>query len=315
MSLIGIGQAEPPRLSLPLDCTLGLDCLVQQYVDLDAGPGVADPACAARSYDGHKGTDFRVNAARIAREDVAVFAAAPGVVLGLRDGEPDRAPGAPSPPPDALDKACGNGVLIDHGAGWATQYCHLKRGSLRVRKGEQVARGQQLGAVGRSGATEFAHLHIGLSKDRQVVDPFTGASVGEGCGQSGASLWDFALAYREAALIDASFSARALNRRALARGEDRAERLSSRDPALVFWAQFAGLRAGDVIALTVIAPDGAVFAQAQKRLPRDQAEYLFFAGKKRRADPWPGGRYEGRAVLIRKGREILKITRPLSISR
>nr|WP_309501337.1 hypothetical protein [uncultured Roseovarius sp.] len=52
---------ERPELGLPVACTLGETCHVQQYVDYDPGPGLRDFMCRSLSYDGHKGTDFALN--------------------------------------------------------------------------------------------------------------------------------------------------------------------------------------------------------------------------------------------------------------
>ena len=50
--------AEGFLISPPLDCDLGTDCFIQQYVDSDPSSDAMDFTCAALSYDGHKGTDF-----------------------------------------------------------------------------------------------------------------------------------------------------------------------------------------------------------------------------------------------------------------
>jgi murein DD-endopeptidase MepM/ murein hydrolase activator NlpD len=54
----------------------------------------------------------------------------------------------------------GNSVVIEHGNGEFSFYAHLKPGSIRVRAGEQVARGQLLGQVGSSGNSTEPHLHF-----------------------------------------------------------------------------------------------------------------------------------------------------------
>ncbi len=66
------------------------------------------------------------------KEGVPVVAAAPGVVTGMRDGMPDvdvRKIGAAA----LMGRDAGNGVVIDHGDGWVTQYSHLRNGSVAVK--------------------------------------------------------------------------------------------------------------------------------------------------------------------------------------
>lgn len=63
----------------------------------------------------------------------------------------------------------GNTVFLSHGQGLITLYSHLSR--VDVREGQQVRRGETLGAVGMSGRATGAHLHWGVSLNRALVDP------------------------------------------------------------------------------------------------------------------------------------------------
>ena len=171
---------SPLPLSLPIDCEPGVDCWVFNYVDSDPGKGYADFACGRMSYDGHKGTDIALAHAGRLHERIEVRAAADGRVVGVRDGMSDldvRLIGRAA----LKGKDCGNGVRVDHGEGWHTQYCHMKRGSVSVRRGGRVRAGERLGAVGLSGRTEFPHLHISVEKKGKVVDPFVGVGGGAEC--------------------------------------------------------------------------------------------------------------------------------------
>ena len=127
-------SAEALTLSFPLQCTLHETCFIQNYVDTDPSPERQDYRCGEATYDGHKGTDFRVVSVTDAKQGVPVIAAAAGRVKAIRDGMEDRLVDKDF---DALQgKECGNGVVIDHGQGWETQYCHMRRGSIRVRQGQ-----------------------------------------------------------------------------------------------------------------------------------------------------------------------------------
>ncbi|MGD8895405.1 MAG: M23 family metallopeptidase [Acidobacteriota bacterium] len=63
----------------------------------------------------------------------------------------------------------GQSVFVDHGDGLISMYFHLSR--VDVKEGENVSRGQRLGAVGSTGRATGPHLHFGVRWHRARVDP------------------------------------------------------------------------------------------------------------------------------------------------
>lgn len=94
----------------------------------------------------HSGLDFRAGAG------TPIVAAAPGEVVfaGMRGGY-------------------GNCVIIDHGGGVATLYAH--QSAIRVRTGQQVGRGEVIGAAGATGFATGPHLHFEVRANGTPVDP------------------------------------------------------------------------------------------------------------------------------------------------
>jgi murein DD-endopeptidase len=89
------------------------------------------------------------------------LAVADGVVTETKDGIPENIPGPESRAvPITLETVGGNHVIIDIGGGHFAFYAHLQPGSLRVKLGDKVRRGQVVGLVGNSGNSTEPHLHF-----------------------------------------------------------------------------------------------------------------------------------------------------------
>ena len=303
-------------LGFPADCTLGRTCFIQQYVDRDPGPGIADFTCGTLTYDGHSGTDIRLKDDAAMTRGVAVLSASDGVVLGLRDGMRDQRQGTPGAP-DISNRDCGNGMLIEQADGMQLQYCHLRRGSIAVRKGDLVTQGQVLGQIGLSGRTQFPHLHLTVrSAAGAVIDPFDARQQDASCTfPDREDLWrDLdASDYQPGGLLDAGFSRAVPEYDAIRQGGAANDTLLDRDaPALVYWVHYFGLRNGDAIGLTLMAPDGSVIAQSSHRMKKDRAVEFRAAGRKARG-PWPSGDYTGVTTLTRDGAVIERSEHRLSL--
>ena len=300
--LTGQGSARDLILNPPMACDLTGPCFIQQYMDRDEGPGAADFTCNLLSNNDHSGTDFALPSLAMMAAGVAVVAAAPGSVKGARDGMADvdqSAAGAP----DVSGKECGNGVLVDHGGGWETQYCHMKQGSVAVEIGDRVRTGTVLGQVGMSGAAQFPHLHLSVRHDGQNIDPFHPDPTIT-CGEPAPlQLWQEPIAYRPGGLINAGFSADIPTFDAVKSGLLDTPALPTASPALVVWAHLFGSRAGDVVEISITGPEGAILDQ---KIPLDKPQARLFraAGKRAPANGWPAGRYQGTARLLRGGEVI-----------
>ncbi|MGH8158555.1 MAG: M23 family metallopeptidase [Rhodanobacter sp.] len=94
-----------------------------------------------------------------------VLAVADGVVRDARDGEAEHPPLSPQFEPESLTAhgLFGNYVVLEIRPGVFASYAHLQRGSVKVRAGDHVHKGQLLARVGQSGSSSAPHLHFQLS--------------------------------------------------------------------------------------------------------------------------------------------------------
>ncbi|XWN38515.1 MAG: peptidoglycan DD-metalloendopeptidase family protein [Balneola sp.] len=161
---------------------------VSNFVDLNSAfpDQLKDYTCGTRTYDtnsgyNHAGIDFFTwpfGWNKMDNSEVAVVAAAPGVIISQSDGNFDRS--------CSFNSNNWNAVYVRHSDGSVAWYGHLKKNSLTSKRiGEEVEEGEYLGIVGSSGNSTGPHLHFELhDKNGVVVDPFKGS-----CNQIADSLW------------------------------------------------------------------------------------------------------------------------------
>jgi hypothetical protein len=311
MVLSELAWCAPPRLGLPIRCEPGRDCFIQNYFDHDPGAGWRDYACGRLSYDGHHGTDFRLLDLPQMEAGVPVVAAADGRVVAVRDGEPDEP--ASRRGKQAIDgRDAGNGVRVNHGESWETQYSHMRKGSVRVVPGQAVRAGDILGLVGLSGNTEFPHVDLEVRKDGKAVDPFMPEAGGE-CGSIDNTLWSkdalAALTYIPTGLLIAGFSTTVPTREKAEAGGYSPPVLSESAEAIVFWAELFGLRAGDRLVTELRGPSNEILVQSESHAPSDKAIWFIIAGKNRTTGNWPKGSYRARILIERAGVSVINATK------
>jgi hypothetical protein len=278
---------------------------VANYVDVDPTGKASDFRCQLRTYDEHDGVDFAVRDLGVMRTGVPVLASAAGVVTNVRDGMEDVALTDVTSRTRIRGRECGNGILIEHKGGWQTQYCHLRKGSVRVKPGERIEAGRPIGLVGLSGLTEFPHAHLTVRHHGEVVDPFTGQPMKDGCGQGATSLWsdEQKIEYEPAALYNAGFAVGKPDLAAIRNGLRDDGPFPANVPALVLWVDIFGVQAGDRLRFLISGPKGEAILDNEQGVEKAQARRFVFSGKSAPKSGWASGTYTGEVTLIRQRRD------------
>lgn len=92
-----------------------------------------------------------------------VIAAASGKVVSVTNDIPENVPGPDRAVAMNEQTIAGNHVILEHGPDLYGCYAHMIPGSVRVKVGQRVRRGELLGKLGNSGNSSEPHLHMHLS--------------------------------------------------------------------------------------------------------------------------------------------------------
>ena len=305
-----VAENEPPKFSFPVDCVLGQNCWIARYMDRAAGPSKADYTCQPQTEDKHNGTDIALADVGVMQAGVAVSAAAAGRVIALRNGIQDIV--VTDERSKTIQKqGCGNVLIVDHGNGWQTRYCHLKRDSLLVKKGDRVSAGQVIAAVGLSGLTEFPHLHFMVQRRQkgqkiQYFDPFDGGLYEGPCKASGNlkshSLWAEPIVNAGAMIMPPIITNARLTRKEMWQAQP--QTLKATEDALIVQARGFHALEGDEWHFTLVYPNGKTRKLKPVRQARDRQQVRAFSGIKRPSGGFAQGLWQASVELIREGRSL-----------
>ena len=257
-SSAGAAEAPPPLLGFyPQAGTLGQDLFVSNHVDLDEGPGTLDYACGHDTYDGHSGQDSGIRSFREVAIGVPVFAALDGRVISIQFGiGSDLNWGATVSRFD-------NHIILEHANGLMTVYGHLARRSIKVKEGQLIPAGTQIGLTASSGNSSGPHLHFTIRDTERIYEPFAGPC------REGASGWEQQPAVARAPYVgNVTLSAKAYSgRRDIPYDEAVRTGTFVRGTRTVFVRVEVRNWYGGSPSLTVTRPDGSVAGTASMPAP------------------------------------------------
>ena len=125
----------------------------QHYITLDYGYTYSDGSF-------HKGIDL-VASAESGKGADYIVAFADGTVTGYAKNVSGFNNDTPT-------LSMGNYVIIDHGNGFKTRYMHMLKGSVKVKTGDKVKKGQVIGYMGNTGNSYGRHLHFDISYNKNL---------------------------------------------------------------------------------------------------------------------------------------------------
>jgi murein DD-endopeptidase MepM/ murein hydrolase activator NlpD len=271
-------QLSAIELEFPLDCKLGETCWISNLPRHYLKNKQVDFRCGPNTYNDHKGTDFALKNYTQMQDGVSVLAPFDGEVRGVRDNVDDISV-------KELGKnavkgiECGNGIVIGSGE-YEAQLCHLKKGSLTVKKGQTVKAGEVIALVGLSGQTEYPHLHLSLRKDSNEIDPIYGDQ--EDSAYKPKSMWQddekMNLNAKTGVVYNYGFTFDSTNIEQIRKNQH--IKIQPDFPhSLVGYVAIFSVEKGDKLVLSIVDNENKIIIKRDHNFGKYQARYFFYIGK------------------------------------
>jgi hypothetical protein len=275
------------ELQFPVACRLMDNCWITNHVDLDRDKGHAeDYMCGSKTTDGSKSTHISLGSLSATKKNIPVIATADGQVTVARHNT----------------EFCGTRVLIDHGGGWESNYCHLNSKTLHVREGQHVKQNQIVGSIGVSGQTDWPHLSYALLRNGMVFDPFSGRTNLEGCSRASQPLWLAKMnpLYEPAHVASIGFNFGFLDGNKIKAGTLKAATAMKHDtPQMSLWTLMMNIQKGDEIEIKIIEPSGRLLKKKIIKSKKNTKYYPVYLSTLRGNFLWDKGVYKGVITVTR----------------
>lgn len=292
-----LAQDPPIKFRLPIKCELDKTCWLSRYMNLGTPTNPKDYTGGRLTDSDHNGIDFALQDLKQQQQGVEVLAVADGTVMGIRDDRPDEAVNAITRI-KVKGIECGNCVMLDHGHGLRTHYCHMKRQSIRVKVNDKVKAGQTLGLVGLSGLSEYPHLHLTTFYNDKKIDPFMGIPSPQNQDHAAKPrpLWDDAtmalMPYKGGKIYNIAITQDIPDMAKMREGHYRPTPPFTNPTRLIGATELFALNKGDKVTLTILDVNKAEVFKKTLVIPDYQARSFIYAGMKKPNDGWKAGSWQ-----------------------
>lgn len=299
-------------LSVPLNCKYGVNCFISSYFDNNPKKNkYYDYKCGNMTADNKKSTDFVLNSYFEMKKGVYVLATEKGIISAVRKDMEDVKVSLIGK--EAIrSKECGNAIRILHNQGYETEYCHLMKNSILVKKGQKVVRGQKIAKIGLSGDTDFPFLEFFLKKDNKYIDPFVG-DISENSENNEETssckfkdifpLWNVitenTLKYIGTVILSYGFSDKVPNAWNARNNYYNKDVFYSDSNFIAFWADILDIKKNDIIQLEITDADSKQINYKEYKFTSNKEHSFSFTGEFIEKK-WKSGKYTGTIKLLRK---------------
>lgn len=276
------------ELQFPVACRLMSDCWITNHVDLNNNINqIEDYMCGQKGTDNNKSTHISLGSKGAMEKNIPAIAAADGIIKTAEN----------------IGGFCGNRVLIDHGKGWESSYCHLKPETIIVKPNQKVKQGQILGAIGMSGQADWPRLSYAIMRNGMVFDPFSGGTTLEGCNPKAKPMWISGVnpPYEPAHVTSIGFTVGTVSNAQILNGTVKsAAVIMESTPQLSLYSLLMNIQKGDDITMKIIEPSGRILNEAKIIADSDRNYYPIYFSTMRQNRLWDKGNYRGMMTVTRR---------------
>ncbi len=296
--------ASELKFNTPIQCKIGEDCFLLNQLE--------KVGCGQLPFSTKDGVMFIAKHDALVRDGIKILASQNGKVKAVRSNVDDQDKSTVSIAP------CGNGIIVTHANGYETQYCYLHKDTIKLKKGDKVKEGQELGLMGMSGNINYPAMLFTLKRKNKHIDPFTNNHKSEDCVYNhDKSLWNpetiKTMIHSETIITNYGFTTEEPEIAKARNGDYNTMTIAGNTNIIGYFIDLIGVYEGDLIIIEMLSPDGYKIVSYQKKFvdfnPRAFAHIVY----KNQSQKLNEGEYKISFKLLRQGSIIIEKQDSLNI--